>query len=172
MKEKTDIQRVTNPAWQRLATDQKRTLRSGTVRAARSVWSESRSRAIESRNSDNSWGLPARLKGDSIGVFAKAMNTTTRPGSKNGAEMDWDVLGTCEGLRLLAEKDRNKVSRTRNNREGERISPRPFQRTGRGMQGTVRQAKGEEFGKGSKSGCLSPLIVAIESWETLLGRSQ
>jgi hypothetical protein len=76
-------------------------------------------------------------------VFAKAMNTTTRPGSKNGAEMDWDVLGTCEGLRLLAEKDRNKVSRTRNNREGERISPRPFQRTGNGEETVVRKCANE-----------------------------
>ncbi len=172
MKEKSDIQRVINPAWQRLATDQKRTLRSGSVRAARSVWSKSRSRAIESRNFVVCWGLPARVKGDSIDVFAKAMNALARPGSMNGAEMDWDVLGTCEGLRLLARKNRIRVSRSKNTWEGECVSPRPFQRTEGDMQGTVHQAKGEVCGMGIKSGCLSPSVVAFESWETPLGRSQ
>ena len=102
MKEKVDIQWVTNPAWQRLATDQKRTLRSGSVRAARSVWSESRSRVIESRNGLQHWGLPYHRRGDSTGAFAMAMNVSARSGSESGAEMDWDVLGTCEGLLIVA----------------------------------------------------------------------
>ena len=86
--------------------------------------------------------------------------------------MYWDVLGTCEGLRLLAEKTRTKVSRAKNTWEGKCVSPRPFQRTEGDRQGTDHQTESEVFGMGIKSGCLSPPIVAIESWETPLGRSQ
>lgn len=172
MKEKVDIQRVTNPVWQRLATDQKRTLRSGSVRAARSVWSKSRSRVIESRNELQYWGLPSLRRGDSIGAFAMAMNGSARSGSMGGAEMDWDVLGTCEGLRLLVNDSRIKVSRIKNTWEEGCVSPPPLQRRKEDRQGTVHQARGEGFGMGIKSGRLSLLIVAFESWETPLGRSQ
>ena len=172
MKEKLYIQRVTNPAWQRLATDQKRTLRSGSVRAARSVWSESQSRVIESRKFIDCWGLPDHEKGDSIGSFAMAMNELTRPGSKSGAEMDWDVLGTCEGLHLLAKHTRSMVNRVIKTREGTRVSSQPFYRKQRDMQGIASQARGKGCEMGIKSGRLSPLIVAFESWETRLGRSQ
>ncbi|NCC62231.1 MAG: hypothetical protein EOM12_15125 [Verrucomicrobiae bacterium] len=172
MKEKFDIQRVINPAWQRLATDQKRTLRSGSVRAARSVWSESRSRVIEFRKFIVCWGLPAHEKGDSIGSFAMAMNGSARPGSKSGAEMDRDVLGTCEGLRLLAKNIRREVNRTTNTWEGERVSSQPFYRKQRDMQGIASQARGKGCEMGIQSGRLSPLIVAFESWVTPLGRSQ
>ena len=86
--------------------------------------------------------------------------------------MDWDVLGTCEGLRLLATKTRIKVSRAKNTWEGKCVSPRPFHRTEGDRQGTDHQAEGEVFGMGIKTGRLSPPIVAFESWETLFGRSQ
>lgn len=172
MKEKVYIQRVTNPAWQRLATDQKRTLRSGSIRAARSVWSESQSRDIESRNFVDSWGLPVRVKGGCIRVLAKAMSTWTRPGSKIGAEMDWDVLGTCEGLRLLAKHTRSMVNRVTKTREGTCVSSQPFYRKQRDRQGIVSQARGKGCEMGIKLGRLSPLIVAFENWETRLGRSQ
>jgi hypothetical protein len=172
MKEKLDIQRVINPVWQRLATNQKRTLRSGSVRAARSVWSESRSRVIESRNELHYWGLSYLRRGDSIGAFAMAMNESARSGSMSGAEMDWDVLGTCEDLRLLVEKSRTKVSRVKNTWEGWRIFPPTLYRTKEDRQGTAHQVRGEVFGTGIKSGRLSSLIVAVESRETPLGRSR
>ncbi len=172
MKEKLDIQRVTNPVWQRLATDQKRTLRSGSVRAARSVWSESQSRVIESRNELHYWGLPSLRRGDSTVSFAMAMNGTARSGSESGAEMDWDVLGTCEGLRLLVKIIRIKVNRIKNTWEGECVSPQILYQTQRDRQGTVHQVRGEVFGMGTKPGRLSPLIVAFENRETSLGRSR
>ncbi len=82
-----------------------------------------------------------------------AMNASARPGSMSGAEMDWDVLGTCEGLRLLVNDSRIKVSRVKNTWEGECVSPPTLQRTQGDRQGTVHQAKGEVFGMGIKSGC-------------------
>lgn len=172
MKEKLDIQRVSNPVRQRLATDRKRTLRSGSARAARSVWSESQSRAIEFRNDTRCWGLPARCRGDSIGVFEMAMNTSIQPESESGAEMDWDVLGTCEGLRLLVEMTRIRVSRDNNTRDKRSVSPSCIYRRQRDRQGTVLQAQGKEYRTGIKSGRLSLPVVAFESWVTLLGRSQ
>lgn len=86
--------------------------------------------------------------------------------------MDWDVLGTCEGLRLLVKIIRIKVNRIKNTWEGERVSPQILYQTQRDRQGTVHQVRGEVFGMGTKPGRLSPLIVAFENRETSLGRSR
>jgi len=59
------IRLVVTPTRQSLASSRKRTLRRRLVMAARSVWSGSRSRVIESRNAKPCWGLPGRDVGGS-----------------------------------------------------------------------------------------------------------
>ena len=70
MKHDIDTRRVNNPVRERLATARKRTLRSASARAARSVWSECQSRVIESRNFDDSLGLPGCVRGGSTDMYA------------------------------------------------------------------------------------------------------
>jgi hypothetical protein len=142
MKDTTDTRRVANPARQRLATSRKRTLRSCSVRTARSVWSEYQSRVTESRKSRNRRGFSDRIRGNSIAPTATAMGGVTRPGSASGAEVYWGISGTCEGL------------------------PLPGSNSGY-WRSSSRQGRRE----GEIAGRLSLPIVAMESRVTQLGRS-
>ena len=124
---------------------------------------------IEPRNSDDCWSLPDRVRGDSIVLSAKAMDNAIRPWSKSVAKVCVGILGTCEGLNL-PEKCRNGMNP---------IEQRP------GLQpafpGAVRAKQWKDSGyrcsssrqeyRDGFSGRLSRLIVALESRETLLGRS-
>lgn len=105
-------------------------------------------------------------------MFAKAMSIPARPGSESGAEMDKDVLGTCEGLRLPVRETRIRVNREKNTCDAERVSPCRNYRTQRDRRGTVLQAESEKHGTGIKTGRLSPYIVAFENRVTSLGRSR
>jgi hypothetical protein len=150
-----DTQWVSTPTRQRLATSRKRALRRRSVRAARSVCSEYQSHVIEPRKFDNRWGLPDRVRGDSIAQAATAMACMARPGSESVAEVYGGILGTCEGLPLLDEKiSRNGMKPSEQWKALGYWCPSP------------RQGRQE-----GASGRLSRLIVAFESRVTLPGRS-
>lgn len=98
------IRWVITPTRQSLADSRKRTLRSRTVMAARSVWSRSRSRVIESRNLNHCPSLLSLDTGGSTGQSAvrpsgntrQAMDCEVGPGSESGADACVDSLGTRE----------------------------------------------------------------------------
>ena len=142
MKDTVDTRRVNNPARQRLATSRKRTLRSRSARTARSVWSEYQSCVIEFRKQISRRGFPVQDRGNSTASTATAMVDGARPESESGAKVHWGISGTCEGLPLPDEKSGYRCLSLR-----------------------------REHGEGETAGRLSPFIVAIESRETLLGRS-
>ncbi len=103
MKGTLDIRRVITPARQRLVTSRKRTLRRRSVRAARSVWSRPRSRAVEFRN----FIAEVFLLDPGGTALRRALVTEcgeARPESECGAEGRVDVPGTWESLYLLVHK--------------------------------------------------------------------
>lgn len=171
IKDTIDTQWVATPTRKRLATSRKRALRSRTVRAARSVCSDYRSRTTEFRKFDDCWGLPVCVRGDSTKLAAKAMASEARPGSKTGAKVYGGIPGTCEGLPLLVDR------KTRNRMKPREQHPGPrgnFSSPGAAKHwkaaGYLRPSSRQGCGDGV-SGRLSRLIVAIESRVTLLGRS-
>jgi|AntAceMinimDraft_8_1070364.scaffolds.fasta_scaffold136795_2 hypothetical protein len=171
MKDTIDTQWVNTPTRQRLATSRKRTLRSRSVRAARSVWSEYQSRIIEPRNFDDCWGLPARVRGDNIVLAAMAMAKETRPRSESRAEVYWGVPGTCENLTLLNENiDRNGMKPVEQRPGLQKTFPFSVTANRREALRYWYPSSRQGFQEGD-SGSLSRLIVAFESRVTLLGRS-
>lgn len=171
MKGTIDTQWVTTPTRQRLATSRKRALRRCSVRAARSVCSEYQSRVIEPRKFDDRWGLPARVRGDSIALAAKAMARVTRPGSVSRAEVYGGIPGTCEGLLLPVDKQSRNGMTPSEQRPGPQGGfPLPLAAKPRKASGYRYPSPKRGCREGS-SGRLSRLIVAFESRVTLLGRS-
>ena len=171
MKDTINTQRVTTPARQRLATSRKRTLRSRSVKAARSVWSEHRSCVTESRNFVDCQGLPVRVKEDNIARNVMAMERAARPGSSSGADVYWGILGTCEGLPLLDEKYRNGMNPVEQRPGLREVFPSVVTAKQGKKSGYRRSSLRQECRDGEIVGRLSRLIVAFESRETLLGRS-
>ena len=171
MKGTIDTQWVATPTRQRLATSRKRALRSRSVRAARSVCSEYRSRIIEPRNFDNRWGLPDRVRGDSIAQAAMAMARVTRPGSESLAKVYGGIPGTCEGLPLPVDKQSRNGMKPSDQRPGPQgafpflAAAKPWKTSG------YRRPSPRQGRRDGVSGRLSRLIVAYESRVTLLGRS-
>jgi len=139
MKDTEDTRRVTTPDRQREGISRKRTLRSRTVRAARSVWSEHQSRVIESRKIRKARVFLLREGRTELSWAAKAEDKMARPGSESRAKMYRGIPGTWEGLYLLDQK------------------------------GKVLQSKRKTRKAGREIGRLSSLIVVIESRETLPG---
>ena len=100
------IRWVATPTRQSLASSRKRTLRSRSAMAARSVWSGGRSRVIESRNFEHGRGLLIRNKGGSIeqatvspsSEARQAKVCEARPGSESRADARVDNPGTREIL--------------------------------------------------------------------------
>ena len=171
MKDTIDTQRVATPARQRLATSRKRTLRSRSVKSARSVWSEHLSRVTESRKFAECQGLPVRVRGDSIAHTELAMVCAARPGSTGGAEVYRGIQGTCEGLPLP-----EGISRNGMNPEEQRPGQWKVLRFSTVAKHTKRSGyRFPSLRQGDRDGeivgRLSRLIVALESRETLLGRS-
>ncbi len=171
MKGTIDTQWVATPTRQRLATSRKRALRSRSVRAARSVCSEYRSRVIEPRKFDNRWGLPDRVRGDSIARAAKAMARVTRPGSETVAEVYGGIPGTCEGLPLPVDKQSRNGMKPSDQRPGLREVFPSLAATKHWKASGNRCPSSRQGCRDGVSGRLSRLIVAIESRVTLLGRS-
>jgi hypothetical protein len=172
MKDTIDTQRVTNPVRQRLAASRKRTLRSRTVRSARSVWSEHQSRVIESRKFADGLGLPYCAKGDSIVQDDMAMTCATSPGSESRAKMYGGIRGTCESLPLPDQNSRNGMKPEEQRPGSRRVFSRCVVAKHRKESGYCCSRWSQEQQDGEIAGRLSRLIVAIESWETLLGGSQ
>jgi hypothetical protein len=171
MKGTIDTQWVATPTRQRLATNRKRALRSRSVRAARSVCSEYRSRIIEPRNVFDCWGLPVCARGDSTALAATAMASEAHPGSESGAEVYWGVLGTCEGLPLLVDKQSRNGMQPSEQRPGlHEVFPSLAATNHRKASGN-RCPSSRQGCRDGVSGRLSRLIVAFESRVTLLGRS-
>lgn len=170
-KDTLDTRWVASPIRQRLVTSRKRALRSRSVRAARSVCSEYRSRVIESRKFDDCWGLSDRVRGDSIVLFVMDLDRTARPGSESRAKVYGGILGTCEGLQHPAVKTCRNGMKPREQRPG---SEAPFPCLSAAKQrkavGYRRSSSRRESGD-RVAGRLSRLIVVFESRETLLRRS-
>jgi len=171
MKGTIDTQWVATPTRQRLATSRKRALRSRPVRAARSVCSEYRSHVIELRKFDDRWGLPDRVRGDSITRAAKAMVRVARPGSETVAEVYGGIPGTCEGLPLPVDKQSRNGMKPSEQRPGP-WGTFPFPAAAKQWEASGYQRPSSRQGCwDGVSGRLSRLIVAFESRVTLLGRS-
>ena len=170
-KNATDAQRVATPVRQRQAASRKRALRSRTVRAARSVCSEHRSRVTESRKFVDRWGLPVCVRGDSIDLPVKALSKSARPGSTSRAEVYGGIPGTWEGLCLPVENECRIGARPAEQGPGsQRMSPPLRVSNQRGPVGYRRSSSRQER-RERRSGRLSALIVAFESRETPPGRS-
>ena len=180
MKGTIDIRRVTTPAFakatedkpaqQRLVSSCKRTLRRRSVKAARSVWSGPRSCVVECRN----FIVGAFLLDPGGAVLRRALLTkcgAARPASECGAEGCVDIPGTWESLYLLVRKITGLGrSRKRTSLVTCRVSAAvttEIMETGR-----VLVSKLKTSWPGSGTGSLSPLIVALENWETFSGGSQ
>ena len=166
-----DTQWVITPTLQRLATSRKRALRSRSVRAARSVCSEYRSRTIQPRKFHDRWGLPDHARGDSIALAATAMASGARPGSETVAEVYGGIPGTCEGLPLPVEKQSRNGMQPSEQRPGPWGGFPPPSAANHWKASGYRRPSTRQGRRDGASGRLSRLIVAFESRVTLLRRS-
>lgn len=138
---------------------------SSSAMAALSVWSESRSRVIESRNADIVGAFAKSLTGGSIEAPQRP-GAEIRPGSESTARGHKGSLGTCE-IRLSPSFETNQS-------KGETGLRTPWRkRSGLGLsasenvRATRRVLLGECNEPGEKgSGSLSGFIVAMESRRT------
>jgi hypothetical protein len=171
MKGIEDIRWVTTPTRQRLVTSRKRTLRRRSERAARSVWSGHQSRVSQSRKKHSS-GSSCLSQGGQNYADCYDCGGMAGPGSWSGAEVRVDIPGTCEGLPLLDQRYRNGMIPDEQ-RPGVRKVVSPSETAKQETRSRYRRSSlRQERRDGETAGRLSRLIVAIESWETLSGRSQ
>ena len=170
MKHVSDTQWANTPTRERLAAARKRTLRSATVRRARSVWSKCQSRVIEFRKLTHRLGPPVRARGDSIALHTisrhrhgtQAKCKETGPGSKSGAKAYGGILESWE----------SRPAPTTHYRIG--MTP-VYQRPGAVLDFSTSRAsetleevwaaasEGNRSKRTSEDGSLSGLIVAVES---------
>lgn len=172
MKDTVDTQRVTNPSRQRRAASRKRTLRSRSVRAARSVWSEHQSCVIDSRNLVARSSLSDRVREGSILRGVMAMSREIEPGTESGAEVYRGIQGTCEGLPLPDSRSRNRM-RPAKQRPGRQqmLSLAVADTKRRKRSGYCPPSLRQGVQDGEIAGRLSRLIVVFEIRETLTGGS-
>ena len=174
----SDIQWVANPTRERLAATRKRTLRSVPARGARSVWSESRSRVIESRKSVDRLGLPDLCRGDSTDVHtvsrhrtgAQAKCTEAGPGSESGAKAQGGILGSWES-RPAFERNGRKRTTPAYQRPGTQTELSEVRVSEERKAARALECEGNRSAQAGRSGSLSRLIVAVESRRTSAGRS-
>jgi hypothetical protein len=140
------------------------TIASSSEMAARSVWGESRSRVIESRNRSYCWSLRRRPTGGSTET-PREPGVEVRPGSESRANGRKGSLGTCE-IRLSPSEKSQKVGET-----GQRTPWRTGSDLVAGVSEKARQKRvsaGESNEPGEReSGSLSGPIVAPESRRTI-----
>ncbi len=165
-----DTRRVTTPVRKRLVTSRKRALRSRSVKAARSVCSGHQSRELKLRKNLNAEAFPYRGRGGSIELTAMTMDSSTRPESWSMAEVCVGILGTCEGLYFPVKDSRNGMIPSEKRPMAEGVFPQPlsvkqWKETGYCHSSIIQERQDEVLGR------LSSFIVAIESRETLFGRS-
>ena len=178
MKHVIDTQWVSTPTRERLAATRKRTLRSVTVRRARSVWSKCQSRVMDSRNSVDRPGLPVLCRGDNIAMHpvsrhrhgAQATCMETGPGAESGAEAYGGILGSWESHSVLSNKCRNRTTPVHQRPGAKVVLPA----TGASEVREAARAPASEGNRSERvnaSGSLSRFIVAVESRRTSAGRS-
>ena len=140
------------------------TIASSSEMAARSVWGESKSRVIESRNKVCRWSLRNRLTEGSTET-PQPPGVEVRPGSESRANGRKGSLGTCE-IRLSPSEKSQTLGDTGITTPWRAASDpvcRASERTGH-----RRVSPGESNEPGEKgSGSLSGLIVALESRRTV-----
>lgn len=164
------IRWVTTPTRQSLASSRKRTLRSRPAMAARSVWSRSKSRVIESRKEIHRGGLPIRYMGGSTEpAEVRRQLERRRPW---WVRLDRD-LRTWQMLEWITWKHgRSLISLPKNRIGAPRLTKGPGMARVSGCHAaktdTTAETPGERRAKQAlwKRGSLSTLIVPHESWET------
>jgi hypothetical protein len=170
MKGTVDIRWVITPTQQRVVASCKRTLRSHSVRVARSVWSRLQSRVIECRN----FIVEVSLLDPGGTALRRALLTkcgAARPASVSGAEGCVDIPGTWESLCLPVRKITG-LGRSRNKTSLAMSRASAAMAIELTEAGRVLTSKLKTSWSGSGTGSLSPLIVAFENWETFSGGSQ
>lgn len=170
LKRTTVIRWVTTPTRQSLASSRKRTLRRRPAMAARSVWSGSKSRVMESRKVNHRGGLPIRNMGGSTELAAVSRPSKGRRPWRR--RLDRDLRAGQMLVWITWEHGRSPSSLLKNRNRARRLNKCP----GVAMVSGCRAAKtdktgdtpGERRAKQAlrKRGSLSTLIVPIESWET------
>ncbi len=171
MKGTTDIQRVNTPARQRWSASRKRALRSGSVRAARSVCSEHQSRVFELRNSLSDGAFLFNLGGAAIrcAQMGSALGTVRSPGAgQRCMGISWEPVRACPSL-LNTTRTR---AIPREQCLGSGLISRAWT-SETGENSKVPRVKSEaRFAGRGNAGRLSCLIVAFENRVTPLGRSR
>lgn len=170
LKRTTVIRWVATPTRQSLASSRKRTLRRRPAMAARSVWSGSKSRVIESRKANHCGGLPSRNMGGSTEPAAvRRPSQGRRPW---WVRLDRDLRAGQMLVWITWEHGRSPYSLLKNRNGARRLNKCPGAATVSGCRvektDTTGDAPGERRAKQAlrKRGSLSTLIVPIESWET------
>ncbi len=169
------IRWVITPTRQSLASSRKRTLRSRSAMAARSVWSGGRSRVIESRNVHYCWSLLIRNKGGSIEQAKvspskkarQAKVCATRPGSESRADACVDNPGTRE---IPESPPENRIGAKPVKQSPGSVLVSGHRRAKTDRSGGIAERAPSEAGERDR-GSLSTLIVPYESRETPSGRS-
>jgi len=170
LKRTTVIRWVNTPTRQSLASSRKRTLRRRSAMAARSVWSGSRSRVIESRKVNHRGGLPIRNMGGSTEPAAvRRPSKGRRPWWER---LDRDLRAGQMLMWITWEHGRSPYSLLKNRNRARRMNKCP----GAAMVSGCRAEKTDKTGDAPgerrakqalwKRGSLSTLIVPSESWET------
>ena len=170
LKRTTVIRWVNTPTRQSLASSRKRTLRRRSAMAARSVWSGSKSRVIESRKVNHRGGLPILIMGGSTEPAAvRRPSKGRRPWRER---LDRDLRAGQMLVWITWEHGRSPYSLLRNRNRARRTNKCP----GAAMVSGCRAEKTDKTGDAPgerrakqalwKRGSLSTLIVPSESWET------
>jgi hypothetical protein len=176
LKRTTVIRWVITPTRQSLASSRKRTLRRRSAMAARSVWSGSKSRVIESRKVNHRGGLPIRNMGGSTEPAAVRRSSKGRRPWQ--VRLDRDLRAGQMLVWITWEHGRSPSSLLKSRNRARRLNKCP----GAAMLSGCRVEKTDKTGdapgeRGAKQalwkrGSLSTLIVPLESWETQPLRSQ
>jgi hypothetical protein len=172
-----DTQWAKTPTRERLAAARKRTLRRGSARAARSVWSKCRSRVIESRKLTKRPGLPVQTRGDNTAVptvsrhpsGTQAMGTEAGPGSESGAKAYGGILESWESRTDPSNHRKGTTPGSQRPGAWAMLSAAPVSETRKATKDSGSEGNRSERGNGG--GSLSGLIVAIESRRTEAGGS-
>ena len=140
------------------------TIASSSEMAARSVWGESKSRVIESRNTEDRWSLRNRSTEGRADTLQKP-GVKVRPGSESRANGRKGSLGTCEIRLSPSEKSQQQGDTGRTTPRRAERDP-VFCASETAGQRRVLRNESNEFDE-KESGSLSSLIVAIESRRTI-----
>jgi hypothetical protein len=176
LKRTTVIRWVITPTRQSLASSRKRTLRRRSAMAARSVWSGSKSRVIESRKVNHRGGLPIPNMGGSTEPAAVRRSSKGRRPWQ--VRLDRDLRAGQMLVWIIWEHGRSPSSLLKSRNRARRLNkcPGAAMLSGCRVEKTDRtgDAPGERRAKQAlwKRGSLSTLIVPLESWETQPLRSQ